>query len=190
MTLQKPAITSSVLHPIIAERWSPRAFDKNFEISQEDVNALLEAARWAPSSSNHQPWRFIVAKRADSNFIRISETLADFNRTWAPNSSLYVVACAETALPDGKNNPTAFYDVGLSVALMSVEASDRGFVIHQMAGFNHALIKTSFALRDTCEPIAIAAIGKQAEVETLTDEVLIEREKAPRSRKNLAEILL
>lgn len=188
--IHKLAISSSRLHPIISARWSPRAFDEKFEISQEDINALLEAARWSPSASNHQPWRYIVAKRGDSKFNQISETLDKFNHVWAPKSSLFIVACAETALPSGKNNPTALYDVGLSVAFMCVEASYRGFVIHQMAGFNHDLIKSSFALGATSQPIAIIAIGIQAEAETLGNEVLVKREKEPRSRKELAEILL
>jgi nitroreductase len=188
--MKKPAISSSTLHPVIAERWSPRAFDENFTISDTDVTGLIEAARWAPSSGNNQPWRYLVTKRSESKFDQITETLMGFNQAWAPRASLYIVACIDTVSKSGEPNTTALYDLGLSASLLTVEAVHRGFAVHQIEGFDHVALKSLFISDPNIEPVAILVIGKQAEAEILASEVLVQREKAPRVRKEINEILI
>jgi len=188
--MRKPVETSEPIHPVLAERWSPRSFEHGAEISQSDIAALLEAARWAPSANNLQPWKFIVAKHGDDRFEAITSSLAGFNKEWAPNASAFIVACAEVLNEDGTARHTALYDLGLSVGFLSVEAQHRGLVTHQMAGFDKEILANHFEMPASLRPIVIIAIGKQAASSALSSDVLKEREESPRSRKSIAEITL
>jgi nitroreductase len=186
--MNKRAETSVSLHPLIADRWSPRAFDENATISAEDVSALFEAARWAPSAFNTQPWKFIVGLRGDEKFTQISSVLSDFNKQWAPKASALVLVSALTLRDDGKVNPTALYDTGLAVSHLTFEANHRGYDVHQMSGFDNTEAKTKFQLSDGVDPVACIAIGKRTSPESLSDEIKA-RELAPRSRKALTDIV-
>ena len=186
--MNKRADTSVSLHPLIAERWSPRAFDNNALISGEDLAAIFEAARWAPSAFNAQPWKFIAGVRGDEKFTEISSVLSDFNKQWAPFASALILVNALTLREDGKTNPTALYDTGLAVSLMTVEANHRGYDVHQMSGFDNAAASTTFALDNGVEPVACLAIGKRTSPDSLPEEIKA-RELAPRSRKALNEIV-
>jgi nitroreductase len=186
--MNKRADTSVSLHPLIAERWSPRAFDNNALIPGEDLAAIFEAARWAPSAFNAQPWKFVIGLRGDEKFTEISSVLSDFNKQWAPFASALVLVNALTLREDGKTNPTALYDTGLSVSLLTVEANHRGYDVHQMSGFDNAAAKSKFALDDGAEPVACLAIGKRTSPDSLSDEIKA-REIAPRTRKSLSEIV-
>ena len=188
--MRKPVETSEPIHPVLAERWSPRSFEHGAEISQSDITAVLEAARWAPSANNLQPWKFIVAIHGDDRFEAISNSLAGFNKEWAPNSSAFIVACAEVLNEDGTARNTALYDLGLSVGFLSVEAHHRNLVTHQMAGFDKDVVANHFKLPESVRPIVVIAVGKQAPSTALTNEALREREESPRSRKSIAEITL
>jgi nitroreductase len=180
------AQTSVEVHDLIAERRSPRSLDESAVISNNDLVAMLEAARWAPSAFNHQPWRFIAGVRGDANFQELLECLGEFNQAWAKRASLLIAVAGVPTTPDGKENPTYLYDCGLSVSQLTIEAHHRGFVVHQMAGFDHEKAATYF---DGAQPIAIIAIGKQAPAEQL-EGMMLEREKAPRIRKELSEIVV
>jgi nitroreductase len=182
--MKKSADTSEKLHPLLQERWSPRAFDSSHRIVDEDLNAIIEAGRWSPSANNFQPWRFIVGKRGSKNFDSITETLKGFNQTWAPYSSAYIALCAIMKSDDGSDRPASMYDVGIASAFMTMEANHRGLAIHQVGGFDKEVLKTTF------EPIAILVIGKQAPADLLSDEALKTRETASRTRKALAELIL
>lgn len=186
----KPADTSVTISPLIANRWSPRSFDAAAEISDTDIAAILEAGRWSPSTGNQQPWRFIVAKRGDSIFENLTKHLAGFNATWAPSASAFILVVAVTTNADGSVRPYALYDAGLASAFMTMEANDRGIAVHPIAGFNRDDIKTEFGLPDNFSQIAILVIGKQSPAESLTNPVLIEREKAPRARLPLSDIVI
>src|SRR3954462_522004 len=135
-TLTKTADTTAVLHPLLAERWSPRAFDPKHTVPAEQILALLEAARWAPSASNTQPWRFAVALRGSAEYDAVLDALAPGNRAWAHAASALVVAAAETAGPDGAPRPWAVYDTGQAVAHLSVQAEHEGLAVHQLGGFD------------------------------------------------------
>ncbi len=186
--MNKRADSSVALHPLIAERWSPRAYDESATISPEDLSAIFEAARWAPSAFNSQPWKFIVGIRGDKKFTQISSVLSDFNKQWAPRASALILVNSLTLRDDGKQNPTALYDTGLAVSLLTVEANHRGFDVHQMSGFDSAMAKSTFALSTGVEPVACVAVGKRTSPDSLSDEIKA-REIAPRSRKALNEIV-
>ena len=186
----KPAESSVALSPLIANRWSPRSFDAVAEISDTDIAAILEAGRWSPSTNNQQPWRFIVAKRGDSHFENLTKNFAGFNATWAPSASALILVVAVTTNEDGSVRPFALYDAGLASAFMTMEANHRGIAVHPIAGFNRDEVKTEFSLPDNYSQTAILVMGKQAPAEHLDNEVLLEREKAPRVRLPLAEIVI
>lgn len=101
-TLDKSADTSAALHPLLAGRWSPRGFDRNHRLDDEQITSLLEAARWTPSASNTQPWRFLVARRGEEAFEQIAELLAPGNRSWAPAASALLLVAAQTTDETGR----------------------------------------------------------------------------------------
>jgi nitroreductase len=188
--MRKKADSSVELHPILAERWSPRSFDGNAVISIADLTGILEAARWAPSSNNGQPWRFVIARRGDHQFAQLVDSMAGFNKVWSPKASALILVAAVTSQPDGTPKPSALYDAGLAASLLTVEALHRGHVVHQIGGFDHAAVQRDFNLSPDITPIAILAIGKQASAESLEDPTLVEREISVRSRVPLAQLIL
>ena len=172
----------------IAQRWSPRAFDPMFDLSAEDITALGEAARWAPSAANLQPTRFIVARRGTATFETIVGTLAGFNREWAPNASALIVAVAETTR-EGKPMRWAEYDLGQAVAHLSIEATHRGLITHQMGGFDADALRSAFLLAEGLTPVAIVAVGRHDDSDDVAPAIR-ERDLAPRARRNLADLTL
>jgi len=188
--MKKKANSSVDLHPIISERWSPRSFDGNAEISVPDLTALIEAARWAPSSNNSQPWRFVIARRGDQHFAQLVDTMAGFNKMWAPKASALIFVLANTVNKDGTPRIAALYDAGLAASLLTVEAHHRGLAVHQIGGFDHDQAKAAFNLAEELTPIVILAVGKQAPAEALDDATLLEREVADRVRVPLEELVV
>mgnify|MGYP000013399450 CR=1 FL=1 len=184
----KKAPTNLDLHPLLLNRWSPRALDANDEISSENLYAILEAARLAPSAFNEQPWRFIVGKRRSETFAQILNGLGEFNQKWAKNASALILVAGTKQRTNGDPHPSYQYDLGLAVSQGTFEAHHRGYVSHQMTGFNHDVMCKTFDLT-TFEPIVVVAIGKQADVEILPPQ-MAEREKAQPARKDLAELIL
>ncbi|WP_353814511.1 nitroreductase family protein [Agromyces sp. SYSU T00266] len=178
--------------PLIAplvERWSPRAYDPTAELSEESLRTLLEAARWAPSANNVQPWRFIVARRGTAAFAAIHDALMGFNQAWADSAAALVVNVAETVDESGTPRPWAKYDLGQAVAYMSLQAQHDGLHTHQMGGFDAARLAEVFGLRAGLDVVSVSAIGKVGDASALP-EPLREREVAPRSRKSLDEIVI
>ncbi len=178
--------------PLIAplvERWSPRAYDPTAELSEETLRTLLEAARWAPSANNVQPWRFIVARRGTEAFTAIHDALMGFNQAWADSAAALVVNVAETVDEAGTPRPWAKYDLGQAVAYMSLQAQHDGLHTHQMGGFDAARLAEVFGLRAGLDVVSVSAIGKVGDASALP-EPLREREVAPRSRKPLDEIVI
>jgi nitroreductase len=180
------AQTSVEIHDLIAERRSPRSLDESAVIGSDDLTAMLEAARWAPSANNFQPWQFVAGKRGDENFKLLLECLVPFNQSWSQRGSAFVALAGIPTQTDGKEIPTFMYDCGLAAAQLTIEAQHRGYVVHQMAGFDH---EKAAPLFDGGVPIVIMAIGKQAPAELLEGPAY-EREVAPRTRKELSEIVV
>lgn len=184
----KTADTSQPIHELLAERWSPRAFDADRAVSQEDLIALFEAARWAPSCFNEQPWRFIVCNRSDdqSCWDTALSCLAPKNRLWAKNAPvLALVASTDEFAHNGNTNRWAQYDAGQAAACMTVQATALGLHVHQMGGFDADKAASSFNLPDDSTAIAMMAIGYEGSIEDL-DADFVEAEQAPRERSILS----
>lgn len=186
--VDKKAPTDLNVHDLIANRWSPRAFDSDSKISDEDLHLILEAARLAPSAFNEQPWRYYVGRRGDEVFQQILSGLGDFNQTWAKHAAALMLACGTRQRANGDPHPSYQYDVGLSVSQASFQAHHLGYVTHQMTGFSHDAICKTFDLT-TLDPVVVVAIGKQGDVDNLPTQ-MAERERVPSSRKNLSEIVI
>lgn len=190
MTLDRTAVTDASLAPQLAERWSPRSFDPAFELSDDAVTTLLEAARWAPSANNHQPWRFAVARRESALWEQLLGTLTEWNQQWARTASALIVNIAEVATESGEARATAIYDLGQAVASLTVQAQHDGLYVHQMTGFDANAAATILGLRDGLVPFTVAAIGTPGNPAALPDEKMAARETAPRVRRPLAETLV
>jgi nitroreductase len=189
MSQSRTATTSAPLHPLLADRWSPRAFDSAARLTAQQVTALLEAARWAPSAANSQPWRFLVAQRGSADFDRVFATLAAGNQTWAGAASALVVVAATTVDDAGNPAPWALYDTGQAVAHLSTQASHEGLSVHQMGGFDKSAVAATFALDATVTPVVVLAIGLRSNVSGLA-EPFAARETAPRTRLPLEQLVL
>ena len=184
----KTAQTSRPIHPLLSQRWSPRAFaDRPVEAAE--LVALLEAARWAPSSYNEQPWHFIVAPQAETeSFDRLLGCLSRGNASWAGKAPVLMLAVAQLVDEDGDPNRHAFYDVGQAVAQMALQALDLGLYMHQMAGFDVEKAQQVFAIPEDFEPAAAMALGYLGDPADLPERYR-DGEARPRSRKALAEFV-
>lgn len=194
MTLIDPASrnasTSAPISPVMAARWSPRSYDESATIDDVQLTSVLEAARWSPSASNTQAWRFIVARRGSESFEKIVASLVGFNQVWALRAGALIVAVAEATDAEGKPlHPWVQFDLGQAVAHLSLQAHRDGLFAHTMGGFDPAAIRTSFDLAENLVPTTITALGHLAAPELLPEQ-LAERETAPRERKPLTEIVL
>ena len=183
------AQTAVEINEVLANRRSPRSLDATVALSNEDLLAILEAARWAPSANNGQPWRFFVGHRGDEVFAQILDSLASFNQGWAHRSSELILVAGVHTREDGTPNKGYLYDCGLAVAQMVVETHHRGFVAHQMTGFDAAKAVEILGTDASLTPVAVIAIGKQAPADLLQG-AMLERENAPRQRKSLEEIVV
>ncbi|MFO7689911.1 MAG: nitroreductase family protein [Cryobacterium sp.] len=188
------AVTDAPLLSPLAERWSPRGYSATAVIDEDTLTTVLEAARWAPSASNMQPARFIVARRGSANFALIAEALMGFNREWADTASVLIANVTQLNVPgqvgvEPKENPWARYDLGQAVAHLSVQAQHEGLHTHQLGGFDGAAIAAAFGLDADQSVVSVTALGVLGDLDDLTPE-LREREIAPRVRKPLTELLL
>jgi nitroreductase len=181
--MKKTAPVKYNIHPLLAERWSPRAYSSK-EIPVEAIQRLFEAARWAPSSSNDQEWRFIIGFKGDETHKKIFDTLVEFNQLWAGDAHMLVLVCGETiSKKTGKNSPIFSYDVGQAVAMLSVQATHEGLYVHQMGGFDKSRAKEMFELPGHVEPLTVISIGYPGNAENLHPN-LQPMEKAERVRNN------
>jgi len=177
-----------VIHPLLRARFSGRAMDGQ-GLSPTDLRSILEAGRWAPSAFNAQPWRFLTAPREhEADFAALLSCLVPGNQSWAGRAGALVLACAETAGHKGRINTYAQHDLGLSVAMIMVEAQHRGLCVHAMAGFDAAAARKALKLPDSVEPVAMLAIGRLRDALVLVP-ALAERELAPRERRPQSELV-
>ena len=183
------AQTSVPVHEIIATRRSPRSFNESATINSEDLKAILEAARWAASAFNGQPWRFFVGKRGDEVFTQILSSLVEFNQSWAKNSSALILVVGKTTKSDGSIHADYQYDCGLAVGQLVIEAHHRGLVAHQMTGFDKAVAQDVLSITPELMPVVVVAIGTQDAPDKLAGP-LLEREMAKRLRLPLTELVV
>lgn len=189
--VSKPATTIVPISDLIANRWSPRVFDKDHTLSHGDLLALAEAARWSPSSNNAQPWKFSFLVRGSKEFEAVASAgLTGFNQTWAPNASMFAVVMAEQVRPDGNpwDKAIAFYNAGLASAQVVYQAESMGLRAHYMGGIVHDEIQAILGASGVWV-VNVIAIGKQGDAASVSEE-LQKREHAPRERKPLEEIIL
>jgi nitroreductase len=150
------------LHPLLAARWSPTRFDPEHLVSEDEVELLLEAARWAPSAGNSQPWSFIVARRGDATHVRLVRHLAGSSARWAPTASLLVVNLAHRYVEDTDWDYSEFaqYDLGQAVAHMTFQAQALGLQARQFRAFNRASLAAEFDVPGHWEPTTMSALGR------------------------------
>jgi nitroreductase len=182
---ERRAETSVPINPVIAARWSPRAFDAAAVLTSEQITALLEAARWAATWGDRQPVRFIVGLRGDDTFTAIGELLKRGN-SYAKAAGALILVCADEG-PDEKTRTYAGVDTGAAIAQLTIEAFSRGLVAHPMAGFNADGAREAFALPDGVRPFAVVAVGTLGDYATV-DPSVIERDARGRQRLPLEEI--
>jgi nitroreductase len=186
--IHKPAPADAPIHDLIRERWSPRAFSPQ-PVSDADLRTILEAARWAASSYNEQPWRFIVARKSDKQaFEKLLSLLVPFNQGWAKKADvLIIVAAHERFTHNGSPNYYALHDAGAATAHILLQAAALGLQGHGMAGFDHERARKELGFPSDYVPGAAIAIGHPGAPEE-ADEPYRERERAPRQRKPLSEL--
>ena len=187
--MEKPAPTNHPIHDLLRQRWSPRAFAPR-PVEREKLLSLLEAARWAPSSFNEQPWSFIVAtKEVPAEFEQLLNCLVDFNQGWAKAAPVLMFSVARlTFSRNDKPNRHAYHDIGLATENLALQAVALGLVAHQMAGFDGAKAREVFAIPAGFEPVAAIAVGYQGNPTTLPEKMR-QGELAPRERKPMADFV-
>jgi nitroreductase len=188
--MHKPATTKYPIQAPIRDRWSPVCFTPKL-IEPEILGSLFEAARWAPSSYNDQPWSFCIATRDQPEaFAAILGCLMEANQVWAKNASVLLISVAKlTSGRTGRPNRHAFHDVGAATMNLMIEAAARGLACHPMAGFDVAKARTVLSVPDTHEPLTALAIGYAAADLSAFDEALRQRDESPRSRNRLQEFV-
>jgi nitroreductase len=176
---------------VLAQRRSRVAFDPTHTIGENELTALLEAARWAPSSNNAQPWRWVIARRNETAFEKIHALLMPGNQAWAKHASVLMMVLAEVKRTNHEgrlvNNRTAYYDVGMAAMSLVVEATQRGLNARMMGGFNYDVARTLFAAE--LDPVCVMALGKANDGSHLAPDVA-ERDKRPRVRKSIDESIV
>ncbi len=177
------------INDLIKKRFSPLAFDKR-AIEEYKIMRLFEAARWAPSSRNEQPWRFIFATRDDGPaFENMISTLAEGNRIWAQNVPLLILSIASFYSSfSGKPNYYAMHDTGMAVGNLLVQATEMGLYVHQMGGYDKKMARQKLGIPEQYEPVAMIAVGYRGNPDDLPDD-LQKREQARRTRLPVEEIV-
>lgn len=185
----KHATTDHPIDPLIAERWSPYAFSDQV-VTDADLCSLFEAARWAASSYNAQPWSYLVAKKTDAEgFARMLSCLIEANQAWAKSAPVLALGCTHLNFAhNGKPNAAALHDLGLASATLTLEATARGLVVHQMIGIEPERVSELYQLPTDVRALTALAIGYAAPADNLP-EGLRTRDQAPRTRKPLSEFV-
>ncbi|MFT7414556.1 MAG: nitroreductase [Methylophagaceae bacterium] len=187
--IEKPADTEQKIEKVLAERWSGRAFDPTLPVTDQQITAIVEAARWAPSCYGAQPWRYIVWNRHQDevSWKKALDCLAPGNQEWAKNAPLLILAASVKAFShNDKPNNWAGYDTGAASISLCLQASAMGLMSHQMGGFDGDKLKAVFAIPDDINLWAMIAVGHPAALDTLNEQEL-ERELKARERRPLSK---
>jgi nitroreductase len=187
--MEKPALTEHTILDLVKRRWSPRAFDPK-PVPEDVLDSLFEAARWAASSNNEQPWSYILGVKSEdpAEFERLAGTLVPGN-AWAKEVPVLALSVAKTVFsPNNVPNRVAFHDVGMATENLILQALSQGIFVHQMGGFDVEKARKLFEIPAGYEPVAMIALGYPGDPEKL-DPKLRERELAPRTRKKISEFV-
>ncbi|HMF18586.1 MAG TPA: nitroreductase family protein [Gemmataceae bacterium] len=184
-----PAETKYPIQQVLAARWSPYAFAER-SVSQADLRSLFEAARWAPSSYNEQPWSYIVASKENApEFARLLSCLVEGNQAWAKVAPVLALGCTSLNFKlNGKPNAAAHHDLGLASGTLLVEATSRGLVVHQMIGILPDRARELYQIPADIQPLTGLAIGYEGDINKLPENIR-ERDKARRGRKPQSEFV-
>ena len=184
--MEKPAETQYPIHDLLKRRWSPRAFAER-PVEPEKLKSVFEAARWAPSSNNEQPWRFIVASKDDeTEWNRLLACLVENNRKWAFRAPVLILSVASLNFEeDAKPNRHALHDTGMAVENLVLQVIALGLAAHQMAGFDVEKARADLKIPPGYEPVAMIAVGYPGDPDLLPD-YLRERELQPRTREPIS----
>lgn len=186
--LYKPAVTQYPILDAIKNRWSPRAFDTSL-VEQDKLMSVLEAARWAASSMNTQPWRFIIATRDnEAEFEKMLSVLKERNQVWAKNAPVLLLAVARDEHDGGYINNHAGHDTGQALANLTTQATALDLYVRMMGGFYADKAREVFNIPEGYTPITALALGYLGTLEDL-DESFQDREQSPRTRKPLSELV-
>lgn len=188
----KVAQPDHAIHELIQHRWSPRAFDANRAIPRAELLRLFEAARWAPSSRNEQPWRFLVIERMEmpDPWRALLETLTPSNQAWAAAAPVLALSAVRTSYEDtGTTNQMSWYDAGQAVALLTVQATSQSLGVRQMEGFDRGRARTAFNIPHEFEPAVVMAIGYTGDPEGLTVDKHRAAEQQPRKRRPVGDFV-
>ena len=191
MTSVKTARTAQPIESLLADRWSPRAFDPGRRVEPDKLTTVLEAARWAPSCFNQQPWRYLVCDRfvSEDCWQKAWQCLVPGNQRWASKAPVLIAAVSDQATPlaNGDENRWADYDTGAASENLCLQASGMGLAVHQMGGFDPASLRESFNIPGGFNPIAMIALGYPGDAESLKG-WRHEQEVGPRTRQPLDDI--
>jgi len=187
--MHNPAPVQFAIEPLLARRWSPRAFSDR-PVEHEKLRQLFEAARWAASCFNDQPWNYIVATREDpAAFEKMLACLVPANQAWAKAVPVLAISVARTKFRhDGSPNRHAQHDVGAASASLALQAASLGLAVHQMGGFDATRARETYHIPADHEPVAAIAIGYPGDPAALPEK-LRERESAPRTRRPISEFV-
>jgi nitroreductase len=185
---KKAASSNRPLLEAIRHRWSPRAFDTR-SVEREKLLTILEAARWAASANNLQPWRFIIALREnESEFHAMLSVISEHNQSWAKNAPVLLLAVVNELRPDGNRNSHAEHDTGMAMAHIALQATELGLYTHMIGGFSADKARETYAIPEGYRPITAMALGYYGDVSQLTEQQQ-QREAAERQRKSLSELV-
>ena len=187
--IKRPAPAAALIHDLLSHRWSPRAFEDR-PVEPEKLRSLFEAARWAASSYNGQPWNFIVATKDDpQSFQRVLDSFVEFNQGWAKGAPVVGLSVAQLKFShNGQPNRHAFHDVGQAAANLALQATALGLQVHPMAGIDPEKARKLFNIPEDYEAVAGFALGYPGNPSTLPDQ-LRERELGPRERKPVSSFV-
>lgn len=185
MSVHKQAAPDYPIHELIARRWSPYSFSDR-TVSDDDLRALLEAARWSASSYNEQPWSYVLATKANPHdFERLLSCLVEANQVWAKAAPVLAIGCTSLRFAkNGNPNAAAIHDLGLASATLTFEATARGLFVHQMIGILPDVARSVYQIPEGVQPLTGLAIGYPADADLLPEKYR-ERDLAERTRKPL-----
>lgn len=177
------------INNLLEKRYSPRAFDPNKVPSSEEISMLLKAAQWAPSAFNEQPWRFIYALNTNEDtFNLLMEPLVKFNKDWVKTAPMLILTMVKKHFDNGNINTHNYYDLGLAMSQLCLQATEMGMYVHHMTGFDKVKAKELLKVPDELDIVSYVAIGYKGD-KGLLPEYIAEMEDNPRSRKELDSIV-
>ena len=186
--MKKPIASTYKTNSLIKYRWSPRAFSER-SVEKDKIMRILEAARWAPSAFNEQPWRFIIGIKGSETYEKVLKTLGEWNQKWAGKAPLLILNMAKKTFTHNKKpNETSAYDLGQAVGYMCLEAMNQGVYSHQMSGFSQEKAISFFQIPDDFEPVSVTAFGYYGEPKELQED-MYKSELAKRIRKEFDDLI-